>query len=179
MQGLLASVDNHQPKWQLEESLIGTNPGLGFRPLSEQTERGSVIEYDRKKTAEGEYWISLVDDFLKGEWKLPLLKWLWISIYLFLLNIDYNHTEGRQMKHCDFKQTHNPNDVCVVNTESFGPCSSANGYGYKSAEPCIFLKLNKIFGWVPQCYDTAINDMPSDLVNVINNTATEEVKLYL
>lgn len=67
MQGLLASVDNNQPKWKLEESLIGTNPGLGFRPLSEQTERGSVIEYDRKKHAESEYWISVLDSFLAGK----------------------------------------------------------------------------------------------------------------
>lgn len=67
MQGLLASVDDDQPKWKLEDSLIGTNPGLGFRPLSEQTERGSVIEYDRKKAAESEYWIELLDDFLAGK----------------------------------------------------------------------------------------------------------------
>lgn len=66
MQVMLSTVDNHQPKWKLDESLIGTNPGLGFRPLSEQTERGSVIEYDRKKPAEYEYYISLVDEFLKG-----------------------------------------------------------------------------------------------------------------
>ncbi|EDW11717.1 sodium/potassium-transporting ATPase subunit beta-1 [Drosophila mojavensis] len=152
MQGMLSTVDNHQPKWQLDQSLIGTNPGLGFRPLSEQTERGSVIGFDIKKPAESDYWIELIDDFLK----------------------DYNHTEGRQMKHCDFKQTHNPNDVCVVNIESFGPCSSANSYGYKTAEPCIFLKLNKIFGWMPEVYESPINDMPSNLVNVINNTAAEE-----
>ncbi|EDW63593.1 sodium/potassium-transporting ATPase subunit beta-1 [Drosophila virilis] len=152
MQVMLSTMDNHQPKWKLDESLIGTNPGLGFRPLSEQTERGSVIEYDRKKPAEYEYYISLVDEFLK----------------------DYNHTEGRKMKHCDFKQNHNDNEVCVVNIDNFGPCTAANGYGYKTGEPCIFLKLNKIFGWVPDFYESAINGMPADLQELINATSVDE-----
>lgn len=67
MQGMLSTVDEDKPKWQLAESLIGTNPGLGIRPISEETERGSVIEFDKKKPAEIEYWTGLIDDYLKGE----------------------------------------------------------------------------------------------------------------
>ncbi|XP_001357413.1 sodium/potassium-transporting ATPase subunit beta-1 [Drosophila pseudoobscura] len=154
MQGLLSTISSKEPKWQLKDSLIGTNPGLGFRPLSEQTERGSVIEFDGKKPAESDYWIELIDEFL----------------------IDYNHTEGREMKHCGFGQTHNPIDVCVVNTELFGACSKANNYGYKSNEPCIFLKLNKIFGWVPEVYEAPEKGMPEDLTRLITNTSQEERK---
>jgi len=67
MQGLLSTISDTEPKWKLQDSLIGTNPGLGFRPLSEQTERGSVIAFDGKKPAESDYWIELIDDFLRGE----------------------------------------------------------------------------------------------------------------
>jgi len=67
MQGLLSTVNDDEPKWKLHDSLIGTNPGLGFRPLSEQTERGSVISFDGKKDAESDYWIGLIDDFLRGK----------------------------------------------------------------------------------------------------------------
>ncbi|KAH8402509.1 hypothetical protein KR222_001206 [Zaprionus bogoriensis] len=148
MQGLLASVNDKHPKWQLEESLIGTNPGLGFRPLSEQTERGSVIGYNKKKTLEVEYWAGLLDSFLT----------------------DYNHTEGRKMKHCGFKQVHNPNDSCVVDLDQFQNCSQANHYGYKDGKPCIFLKLNKIFGWTPDVFEEPINSMPMDLQKTINDT---------
>ncbi|XP_051859185.1 sodium/potassium-transporting ATPase subunit beta-1 isoform X2 [Drosophila albomicans] len=158
MQGLLASVDDYKPKWQLEESLIGTNPGLGFRPLSEQTERGSVIEFDNKKPAEIEYWTGLLDDFLK----------------------DYKQTEGRKMKHCDYNQSRNPNDVCVVDENQFGPCSSANGYGYRVGKPCIFLKLNKIYGWVPEIYDTPALNMPDDLQHLFNQTSeVERQKIWI
>ncbi|XP_017069900.1 sodium/potassium-transporting ATPase subunit beta-1 [Drosophila eugracilis] len=152
MQGLLSTISETEPKWKLHESLIGTNPGLGFRPLSEQTERGSVIAFDGKKPAESDYWIELIDDFLR----------------------DYNHTEGREMKHCGFGQVHDPTDVCVVNTELFGGCSKANNYGYKTNQPCIFLKLNKIYGWKPDVYDEEQKDMPDELKKVINGTKKEE-----
>lgn len=79
------------------------------------------------------------------------------------------------MKHCDFKQVRQPNDVCVVNLDQFGPCSQANGYGYPKGKPCIFLKLNKIYGWTPEIYDAPASSMPLDLQQVINNTAVEEV----
>lgn len=152
MQVMLSTVNDREPKWKLEESLIGTNPGLGFRPLSEETERGSVIKYNVKKTKEGDYWMGLVDDFLEP----------------------YNNTEGSSMKHCDYKPTHAPNDVCVVDLHSFGPCSKTNSYGYKTNEPCIFLKLNKIFGWTPEVYDEPIPSMPLDLQQEINRTAPEQ-----
>ncbi|XP_039496194.1 sodium/potassium-transporting ATPase subunit beta-1 [Drosophila santomea] len=152
MQGLLSTISDTEPKWKLHDSLIGTNPGLGFRPLSEQTERGSVIAFDGKKPAESDYWIELIDDFLR----------------------EYNHTEGRDMKHCGYGQVLDRTDVCVVNTDLFGGCSKANNYGYKTNQPCIFLKLNKIFGWIPDVYDAEEKGMPDDLKKVINETKKEE-----
>lgn len=80
------------------------------------------------------------------------------------------------MKHCDFKQVRQPQDVCVVSLEQFGSCSQANGYGYPKGKPCIFLKLNKIYGWAPEVYDAPVSSMPQDLQQVINATAAEEVQ---
>lgn len=67
MEGLFSTLNDKEPKWKLDQSLIGTNPGLGFRPLSDETERGSVIQFDTKKNAEKKYWIDLLDDYMKGE----------------------------------------------------------------------------------------------------------------
>ncbi|EDW02898.1 sodium/potassium-transporting ATPase subunit beta-1 [Drosophila grimshawi] len=154
MQVMLSTINEHHPKWKLDESLIGTNPGMGLRPLSEQTERGSVIRFNKNKPKEAAYWTELLDDFLK----------------------DYNHTEGRQMKHCDPSQVHNPDDVCVVDIAKFGPCSSANSYGYRTGTPCVFLKLNKIFDWVPEVYDTVDGSTPAELRDVLTSTKVEERK---
>jgi sodium/potassium-transporting ATPase subunit beta len=43
-------------------------------------------------------------------------------------------------------------------------------YGYGNASPCIFLKLNRIYGWVPEYYNDPENlpaDMPQSLVDHI------------
>lgn len=67
MQGLFRTLSDSEPKWQLDKSLIGTNPGLGYRPQSEtETERGSIIQFDSKKNAEKEFWINLLNEFLEG-----------------------------------------------------------------------------------------------------------------
>ncbi|XP_030381119.1 sodium/potassium-transporting ATPase subunit beta-1 [Scaptodrosophila lebanonensis] len=157
MQGLLSTIENDKPKWQLESSLIGTNPGLGFRPLSEQTERGGIIQFDARKDAESDYWIELINDFLD----------------------DYNNTEGRKVKHCDFNQNHKPTDVCLVDVNDLKGCSRENNYGYKTRQPCVFLKLNKIYGWNPEYYDSPANlpnDMPSSLKQRINETNQLELQ---
>jgi len=44
---------------------------------------------------------------------------------------------------------------------SFGACGQS-GYGYAEGKPCLFLKVNKIIGWVPYLF--------------IDTTAEEEVK---
>lgn len=67
MQGLFRSLSDTEPTWKLHKSMIGTNPGLGYRPQSEnETERGSIIQFDSKKNAEKEFWINLLNEFLTG-----------------------------------------------------------------------------------------------------------------
>lgn len=82
------------------------------------------------------------------------------------------------MKHCSYGQTHESSEVCVFNTDLFGECSRSNSYGYKANQPCIFLKLNKIFGWNPEVIDAPQKDMPEDLQKVINATSVEEVDIF-
>jgi sodium/potassium-transporting ATPase subunit beta len=66
MKGLLVTIDQHEPKWKLGESLIGTNPGLGFRPLPEDVEQGSLIWYDASNQTQITYWTKILDRFMQG-----------------------------------------------------------------------------------------------------------------
>lgn len=141
MQGLKASYNLKEPKWKLDSSLIGTNPGLGFRPISEETERGSVIQFDSKKYGEKKYWIDLLDQYMQT----------------------YNQS-SHIGKICSFNETHNERDVCSVDINQFGSCTPQNAYGYNNSRPCVFLKLNKIYNWVPQYYDDPL-DLPLDMPN--------------
>ncbi|RZB40874.1 Na K-ATPase domain containing protein [Asbolus verrucosus] len=150
--GLLATLDDRAPKWQLETSLIGTNPGLGFRPISSETREGSLIWYNLKNACTTSKWVNLLDEFL-----LPYrVKQI-----------------GRNYRSCDFDEELGDGYVCVVDVDSFGPCTSGNNYGYNSTSPCVFLKLNKIFGWVPTYYTKGQEGMPSDLKETIENEAKD------
>lgn len=65
MQGLLATLSNQEPKWQLEKSLIGSNPGVGLRPLPDDLSRGALIWYDAKEKTQVDYWTRLLSEFLQ------------------------------------------------------------------------------------------------------------------
>ncbi|XP_030027464.1 sodium/potassium-transporting ATPase subunit beta-1 [Manduca sexta] len=54
-------------------------------------------------------------------------------------------------------------------------CVSADNYGFPET-PCFFIKINKIYGWSPDCY-TAVDlpeDMPDDLVEHIKSLEPEK-----
>ncbi|VDL91767.1 unnamed protein product [Schistocephalus solidus] len=38
---------------------------------------------------------------------------------------------------------------CHFDLNSLGPCNIADYYGFEDNNPCILLKINKIYGWVP------------------------------
>lgn len=69
--GLLAifwtTLDYHMPKWQLAESIIGTNPGLGFRPMPPEAHLGStLIWYKSNRPDNMRYWLDTVNKFFDG-----------------------------------------------------------------------------------------------------------------
>lgn len=144
--GLLATLSDKEPKWKLEESLIGTNPGLGFRPISSNTQEGSLIWYKLNQPQTTQKWVQLVNNFLLP-YKVPQV--------------------GKNYQSCDYNMPVKDGYVCPVKVNEFGPCTPENNYGYNSTTPCVFLKLNKIFGWVPNFITKPANDMPQDLKDVI------------
>lgn len=73
--GLLAlfwqTLETEKPKYQLDESIIGTNPGLGFRPMPPEAHLGStLVWYKANRPDNMRYWHDTVDNFLNGKRKL-------------------------------------------------------------------------------------------------------------
>lgn len=59
-----STVSDERPKYELKESIIGTNPGLGFRPMPpESNVESTLIWYEKDKS---DYWVEETDRFLKG-----------------------------------------------------------------------------------------------------------------
>lgn len=69
--------------------------------------------------------------------------------------------------------------MCDVDIREFKKCTQENNYSYHKSSPCVFLKLNRIYGWIPQFYNrtNALPDrMPRQLKQKINETDPTEVR---
>ncbi|XP_047987248.1 sodium/potassium-transporting ATPase subunit beta-2 [Leguminivora glycinivorella] len=164
--GLLAvfyqTLDMKVPKWQLDSSIIGSNPGLGFRPMPDSANVESTLIYYRANDKGSVLkWAKVIDDFLQtyrrkgsGSGEVP-------------------GAENRVP--CSFNSGPlGEKQVCDVPVDDFHPCTPANQYNYELAAPCVFLKLNKIFNWKPNLYNTTEDlpgNMPEDLRQHIKSNA--------
>lgn len=153
------TIDLNIPKWQLDESLIGSNPGLGFRPMPPDENVESTLIWYKDREENWKAWTNQLDKFLQ-EYK--------------------ERKEGSSPPVlCNFGNKGNPvkgdNEICDVELKSFGNCTREKEYGYPSSQPCIFLKLNKIFNWNPSFYNTTSklpDNMPQELKDHISSLNT-------
>ncbi|GAB0093311.1 Sodium/potassium-transporting ATPase subunit beta [Sergentomyia squamirostris] len=145
LQVLFYTLTYEYPKWQLDRSIIGTNPGVGFRPIADDTTQGSLIWYKASDPQSIRPWTSLLDTYLAPYQNKSLLP-----------------GGGKNQEICDFGTPPKAGRVCAVEVSTWGDCTSANGYGFNKSAPCIFIKLNRIFNWMPEYYDD-VNDLPEDM----------------
>ncbi|RLU18376.1 hypothetical protein DMN91_008733 [Ooceraea biroi] len=155
MKGMLATLSYEKPKWTLSSSLIGTNPGLGFRPISDNPDERSLIWYSASNETEVQKWTNLLDTFLEQYINSTLLP-----------------NGGTNQQICNYTMPPKPRKVCAVDVNNWGPCAPDQQYGFNNSAPCIFIKLNRIYGWVPEYYNDTEDlpaEMPESLVSYIKS----------
>jgi sodium/potassium-transporting ATPase subunit beta len=60
------TLDDTKPKWQMDNSLIGSNPGLGFRPMPPDSNvESTLIWYDTREPKNRMTWTENLDEFLE------------------------------------------------------------------------------------------------------------------
>lgn len=149
------TLDNDKPKWQLDDGLIGSNPGLGFRPMPpESNVESTLVWYDKSKPDNMKYWVEEIDAFLQTYRDVP-------------------HSVNRVK--CDFDYPPKEEQVCSVEVDSFPSCNKEKNYGFDKGSPCIFLKLNKIYNWLPDMYNTTEN-LPAHMPQELKDHINEETK---
>jgi len=142
------------PRWLQADSIIGVNPGVGLRPRNTDARidsqmfvlrQGDTNTHQSEQEGEGDLnadYVARTDKFLK--------------------NYETTDSDGRPIKmgkrrNADGEEESYP----TFSLSQLGDCSKANNYGYvvKDAKdlvkPCIFIKLNTIWGWTPKPYDCA------------------------
>jgi len=158
-------VDVNEPTWQQDESLIGRSPALGVRPGQHESKiESSIITFNfqnqKDELAVPGYkgWVDRADKFLEP----------------------YG-VETKKAINCNYPGDANieKNEFCKFNLENIGDCAKGN-YGFDSNSPCLILKLNKIFGLVPEIYDgfDFPEEMPSELLARIAN-ASDKNKIWV
>ncbi|XP_017880937.1 sodium/potassium-transporting ATPase subunit beta-2-like [Ceratina calcarata] len=153
--GFFQTLDPRIPRWQLERSIIGTNPGLGFRPRPPLENVESTLIWYRGTDSENfKFWIESLESFLKD--------YITPGSVLGL---------GANINKCDYNQPPPPGKVCDVDVKNWHPCTKENKFNYHKSAPCIFLKLNKIYGWKPEFFNdtkSLPSNMPAQLKEYIN-----------
>lgn len=123
------TIDDKVPKYILEESLIGANPGLGFIPKPEDSDQGALVWYQSKNKSTAKAWADVVDRTLDAYYdqkKLP--------------------NQGKDQMICSFDTPPKAGKACAVPIEDWSPCTREDGYSYERSSPCFFLKLNRVSG---------------------------------
>lgn len=110
--------------------------------------------------------------------KIKFRFWFWFHLHFSAYKTPGSISgRGQNIYNCDYGQEPPPGQVCDVDIKSWAPCVQENNYNYHRSAPCIFLKLNKIFGWVPHYYNDSTHlpgNMPDDLKKHVDHIEKNE-----
>lgn len=138
-------IDDKEPRWQQEQSRIGRSPALGVRPgQSWDYIDSSMIIFNKETDKDVKYkvpgytgWVSRTNKFLEEYKKAP----------------PPNAVDCNDGANTDPQTEDQHNKFCKFSLSNLGACSGSDAnYGYDQGEPCILLKLNRIYGLIPEYY---------------------------
>lgn len=126
------TIDGHFPKLQGTDSLLKGSPGLGYRPRPNY--ESTLIRFNKGDNSMKPY-VTNIEKFLGH----------------------YNTTKyDKNYENCDSISGHretNKHKPCLFDPYALeAPCLNESSYGYKNGTPCVILKLNKIYDWIPKPY---------------------------
>lgn len=122
-------IDRERPKLTGLQSALEFNPGLSMIPRP-----------------------NLRTSLLRGVASDILVCEGYFSEFMAFLSIYERYASRVEMTKCgmdDGTYEFNIERPCAFDLNSAWPCSLTNGYGWDSSSPCILLKMNNIYGWVP------------------------------
>ncbi|KAJ6222516.1 hypothetical protein RDWZM_001061 [Blomia tropicalis] len=131
------TLDEHSPKFTLTDSRIGANPGLGFRPRPRTENIDSTLIWFKNGNNEDnwKYWSDSLQDFLE-----PYEK-----------TTNQQADTGAYIDQCQGKKAPEDGKFCFFDIKEIqNNCTSGQNFGYARGDPCVLIKLNRIFNWKPE-----------------------------
>jgi sodium/potassium-transporting ATPase subunit beta len=119
------TLDDVVPRRSGMQSILKGNPGMGFRPMPNL--ESTLVKFTQGDPDSYEKYVEHISDYLK----------------------EYEEVDDNAVD-CDVVDPE-PGQVCRFDpNKEAGPCTKENNFGYHEGEPCILLKLNRIYGWEPE-----------------------------
>jgi len=134
--GFFSTLDDKSPTMTHMYSLIKQNPGMGYRPMTET--ESTLIHFNSSVPKTYKEQVNNILDFLKE------------NNYIYPDNLKPNTTysqdsDGKPL----FNFTDYDTTACGIDVDN-----PDNSFGYASGEPCVLLKLNRVYDWTPQPFDS-------------------------
>jgi len=148
------TIDQRVPKWQLGDSRIGSNPGLGFRPRPREENVESTLIWFKQGHNEHnwKHWSDNLNKFLEPYEKAN----------------ENSADRGAHIDQCDNDKGPTDEKFCYFDIKKIdNNCTKGQDFGYKRGDPCVLIKLNRIYNWKPEPYtqdDLATNQGIPDAV---------------
>jgi len=142
------TLKDNEPKWIGAESLIGTSPGVGLNPKqSLDLIDSSMIQFNKEKAGD-----TMGDAATVVGWQ----GWAERAN-------DYLGTIKEGDKDCSVGDGATTFEACTFKKTELGTCASVKNAGFDTGKPCLFLKLNKIYGVHNEHYNSKSDpDIPDD-----------------
>lgn len=134
------TISDRKPKWLLDDSLIGTNPGLGFRPQNPPDRIDSaLISYRLGPKSDYQHWINDLSNYIEL-------------------------SKRRDASHkVDCSSERDVDAYCPFDSSIIPPeCTAAQNFSFSIGRPCILIKLNRIYGWKPVPFEKKPSNYPKD-----------------
>jgi len=137
------TISKEKPRWIGADGLIGSTPGVGFRPMPDQDDNAesTLIWINMEKDAEESFWATRLDEYFAKY-----------------------YPDSNNGKKCNYNgDSADSEQGCDVDINSFTECKNGSGYGYTESRgsPCVLVKLNRIYGWKPEKYTA--EKLPKDM----------------
>lgn len=123
------TMTDEKPSLTEYQSLIKFNPGMGYRPQPD-VER-TLIEFKQGQPETYQHYIDNLQSFLE----------------------DYEDQTGTDPC-ADGDTERDPAVPCSFPVSQLsGDCTYDRKFGYDEGRPCVLLKMNKIYNWLPEDFD--------------------------
>ncbi|WAR28728.1 AT1B1-like protein [Mya arenaria] len=150
--GMLAvfytTLDWNKPRLQGSDSLLKQNPGLAFRPLPDVST--TLIRFNKARASTYTPYVDHIAAFL--QYYENELQTAETGTIVDCDTYTKLRDEDQWDKACRFDITNELGDVCV----------KQQSFGYEDGQPCVLLKLNRIFDWLPEPFESN-SSIPSEL----------------